>query len=67
MSALHRKLLRLWNAVFADNRIATAKYALSLQGVPVGVCRRPTVPATSAQQAAIRDAMADLTGKKLAA
>jgi 4-hydroxy-tetrahydrodipicolinate synthase len=64
---LHRKLLRLWNAVFADNRIATAKYALSLQGVPVGVCRRPTVPATSAQQAAIRDAMADLTGKRLAA
>lgn len=55
--ALHRKMLRLWNAIFADNRIATAKYALSLQGVPVGVCRRPTPPATPAQQAAIRAAI----------
>lgn len=64
---LHGKLLRLWNAVFADNRIATAKYALSLQGVPVGVCRRPTAPATPAQQAAIRDAMAGLIDEKLAA
>jgi 4-hydroxy-tetrahydrodipicolinate synthase len=64
---LHRKLLRLWNAVFADNRIATAKYALSLQGVPVGICRRPTVPATAAQQAAIRAAMADLMEEKRSA
>lgn len=55
--ALHRKMLRLWNAIFADNRIATAKYALSLQGVPVGVCRRPTPPATPVQQAAIRAAI----------
>jgi 4-hydroxy-tetrahydrodipicolinate synthase len=50
-------MLRLWNAIFADNRIATAKYALSLQGMEVGTCRRPTTPATPAQQAAIRAAV----------
>ncbi|HEY8610814.1 MAG TPA: dihydrodipicolinate synthase family protein [Roseomonas sp.] len=54
---LHRRMLRLWNAIFADNRIATAKYALSLQGMEVGTCRRPTTPATPAQQAAIRAAV----------
>jgi 4-hydroxy-tetrahydrodipicolinate synthase len=61
---LHRKLLRLWNAIFADNRIATFKYALSLQGLTVGTCRRPTAPATPAQQAAIRAAMEELVPKK---
>lgn len=57
---LHRKLLRLWNAIYADNRLSTFKYALSLQGLDVGVVRRPTLPATPAQQAAIRAAMEDL-------
>lgn len=54
---LHRKLLALWNAIFADNRIATFKYALSLQGLDVGVCRRPTTPATEKQKAGIKVAM----------
>lgn len=57
---LHGKLLRLWNAIFADNRLSTFKYALSLQGLDVGVCRRPTLPATEVQKAAIRAAMEDL-------
>lgn len=60
--ALHAKLLTLWNAIFADNRIATFKYALELQGLEVGACRRPTLPATDKQKAAIRAAMADLMG-----
>jgi 4-hydroxy-tetrahydrodipicolinate synthase len=62
--ALHRKLLRLWNAIYADNRIATFKYALSLQGLTVGTSRRPTTPATPSQQAAIRAAMEELVPKK---
>ena len=62
--SLHRKLLRLWNAIYADNRIATFKYALSLQGLTVGACRRPTLPATPAQQAAIRAAMEGLVPKR---
>ncbi len=57
---LHRKMLRLWNAIFADNRVATAKFALSLQGAPTGISRRPTPPVTPAQQAAIRAAIAAL-------
>lgn len=58
---LHRKMLRLWNAVFADNRIATSKFALSLQGAPLGISRRPTPTVTPQQQAAIRSAVAELT------
>ena len=57
---LHRKMLRLWNAIFADNRVATSKFALSLQGAPTGVSRRPTPPVTPAQQATIRAAIAAL-------
>lgn len=59
---LHRKLLALWNAIFADNRIATFKHALALQGLDVGVCRRPTPPATAAQKAAVRAALEALMG-----
>ncbi|MDF2809667.1 MAG: dihydrodipicolinate synthase family protein [Microvirga sp.] len=58
---LHRKMLRLWNAIFADNRIATSKFALSLQGAPLGISRRPTPAVTPQQQATIRSAVADLT------
>jgi len=65
--ALHRKMLRLWNAIFADNRIATAKYALSLQGMPVGVCRRPTLPASPAQQEGIKAAIVALEDELAAA
>lgn len=57
---LHRKLLALWNAIYADNRIATFKYALQIQGLQVGVCRRPTLPPTEDQKSRIEAAMAAL-------
>jgi 4-hydroxy-tetrahydrodipicolinate synthase len=57
---LHNRLLRLWNAMYADNRVALCKYVLSLQGVPTGHTLRP-IPAPSAQQqAALRKALADV-------
>lgn len=64
--ALHRRLLGLWNAIHADNRIATAKYALEVQGLQVGPCRRPTPPATPEQKAAIRAAIAALEEARVA-
>jgi 4-hydroxy-tetrahydrodipicolinate synthase len=54
----------LWNAIYADNRIATFKYALSLQGLTVGTCRPADDPATPAQQAAIRAAMVALVPRQ---
>jgi 4-hydroxy-tetrahydrodipicolinate synthase len=57
---LHERLLRLWNAIYSDNRVAVTKFALSLQGVPVGRPRRPLLPPTAAQQAAVRGAIAPL-------
>ena len=57
---LHQRLLALWNAIYSDNRIATFKYALQTQGLEVGVCRRPTLPATGEQRARVDTAMAAL-------
>jgi 4-hydroxy-tetrahydrodipicolinate synthase len=57
---LHNRLLRLWNAIYADNRVALAKYTLSLQGVPTGHTLRPIPPASAQQQSAIRKALADI-------
>jgi 4-hydroxy-tetrahydrodipicolinate synthase len=57
---LHRRLLRLWNAMVADNLPACTKYAQSLQGIPAGAPRAPMPPATPAQQAAIRKALEGL-------
>jgi 4-hydroxy-tetrahydrodipicolinate synthase len=57
---LHTRLLRFWNSIYADNRVALAKYALSLQGVPTGHTLRPIPPASASQQAAIRVTLADL-------
>lgn len=54
--ALHQRLLRLWNAMYADNRVALAKFTLSLQGVPTGHTLRPIPPASPAQQQAISEA-----------
>ncbi len=54
---LHGQLLRLWNAMFADNLPACTKYAQSLQGVPAGQPRAPMPSATPAQQAAITAAL----------
>ena len=57
---LHVRMLRLWNAIYSDNRVAVTKFALSLQGVPVGRPRRPLLPPTPAQQAAVREAIVGL-------
>jgi 4-hydroxy-tetrahydrodipicolinate synthase len=57
---LHERLLRLWNAIYSDNRVAVTKFALSLQGVPVGRPRRPLLAPTSGQQAAVRQAIKPL-------
>lgn len=54
---LHRKLLRLWNAMFADNLPACTKFAQELQGIPAGLPRAPMPPASPAQQAAIRQCL----------
>jgi 4-hydroxy-tetrahydrodipicolinate synthase len=57
---LHQRLMPLWDAIGQDNMPSLCKYAQSLQGVPAGVARRPTSPATEAQKAAVRRALAGL-------
>ena len=46
----HERLMPLWDAIGQDNMPSLCKYAQSLQGVPAGVARRPTSPATEAQK-----------------
>lgn len=55
---LHERLMPVWDAVGQDNMPSLCKYAQALQGVPAGVARRPTSPATDAQKAAVRAALA---------
>ncbi|MDH3667071.1 MAG: dihydrodipicolinate synthase family protein [Paracoccaceae bacterium] len=57
---LHEGLMPLWDAIGQDNMPSLCKYAQSLQGVPAGLARRPTSPATEAQKAAVRAALAGL-------
>lgn len=57
---LHERLMPLWDAIGQDNMPSLCKYAQRLQGVPSGVARRPTAPASEAQKAAVRRALADL-------
>lgn len=57
---LHERLLRLWNALYADNRVATTKFALWLQGAPTGHTLRPVSEPTGPQKIAVRDALADV-------
>ena len=54
---LHRKLLRLWNAIVGDNLPANVKFAMELQGRRGGFPRAPMPPSSEAQQAAIRVAL----------
>lgn len=65
--ALHQKLLRLWNAMFADNLPACTKYAQSLQGVPAGTPRAPMPPASPEQRTAVRAALEALEASGSAA
>lgn len=57
---LHERLMPLWDAIGQDNMPSLCKYAQSLQGVPAGVARRPTSPASEPQKAAVRRALAGL-------
>ena len=54
---LHRKLLRLWNAIVGDNLPANVKFAMELQGRRGGFPRAPMPPSSEAQRAAIRVAL----------
>jgi 4-hydroxy-tetrahydrodipicolinate synthase len=64
---LHRRLLRLWNAMVADNLPACTKYAQVLQGCPGGHPRAPMPVASAAQQRAIRTALGGLRAARGAA
>ncbi len=57
---LHRRLLKLWNAMAGDNLPACTKYAQTVQGCPGGYPRAPMPAASPTQQAAIREALAGL-------
>lgn len=57
---LHQRLMPVWDAVGVDNMPSLVKYAQELQGVPAGLARRPTSPATPAQKEAVRAALAGL-------
>ena len=57
---LHKRLLKLWNAMVGDNLPACVKYAQSLQGCAAGLPRMPMPAPTPAQQAAIREGLAGL-------
>lgn len=60
--ALHKRLLKMWNAIAGDNRLAVTKYTMSLQGVQVGNPRAPLTPASAAQRQAAQKAYSELTG-----
>jgi 4-hydroxy-tetrahydrodipicolinate synthase len=64
---LHRRLLRLWNAMVGDNLPACTKYAQILQGCPGGQPRAPMPAASTAQQRAIRAALGGLGAARAAA
>ena len=54
---LHHHLLRIWNAIMADNLPANVKTALTLQGRPAGIPRLPMPESSAAQTQAIRAAL----------
>jgi len=51
---LHKRLLRLWNAISGDNLPACVKYASSLQGREAGLPRSPMPCPSEKQKKAIR-------------
>lgn len=57
---MHERLLRLWNAIYADNRVATTKYTLALQGAPTGHTLRPVREVSAQQRSAIREALSHI-------
>jgi len=61
---LHNRLLKVWNAISGDNRLAVTKHSLSLQGIPVGKPRAPLAPASPEQQHNARKMLAELLGEE---
>jgi 4-hydroxy-tetrahydrodipicolinate synthase len=57
---LHRRLLRLWNALVGDNLPACVKHAQTVQNCPVGRPRAPMPPANADQRRAIEAALKSL-------
>ncbi len=57
---LHERLMPLWDAIGQDNMPSLCKYAQALQGINVGVSRKPTSPATAEQKEQVRQALAGL-------
>lgn len=57
---LHKKLLRLWNAIDAPNLPANVRAAMRTQGREGGVPRPPMPVSSAAQEAQIGRAMAEL-------
>jgi 4-hydroxy-tetrahydrodipicolinate synthase len=57
---LHRRLLRLWNALLADNLPACVKHAQAVQGCAAGAPRAPMPAASAAQRHAIEAALGAL-------
>jgi len=57
---LHRRLLRLWNALAGDNLPANVKYAMELQGRRGGLPRAPMAVSSEVQRATIRMAVSGI-------
>ncbi len=57
---LHNGLLRLWNAIQADNLPANVKHCQSVQGRPAGRPRAPMPETSEEQRAKIEQALASL-------
>ncbi len=57
---LHERLMPVWDAVGKPNMPSLVKYAQGLQGVPAGLARKPTSPATAAEKEEVRAALAGL-------
>ena len=57
---LHERLMPVWDAVGLDNMPSLVKFAQSLQGVPAGVARKPTSPASEEQKERIVAALKGL-------
>jgi 4-hydroxy-tetrahydrodipicolinate synthase len=62
---LHRRLLRLWNALVGDNLPACVKHAQTLQGCPAGQPRAPMPSASTEQRRAIAAALEALAAVEL--
>ena len=56
---LHKKLLRIWNAIEDNNLPANVKTAMTMQGRAESRCRMPMSPSSPEQTAAIRMALGE--------